>query len=73
MKTMKNAKYYIDLILISKHSKDEWKRIQREVDEWLHNCSEEERDEFTYSGAGETLYMMCTAIDNMERRTSPLH
>lgn len=64
---MKNAKYYIDLIFRNDHSKDEWIRIQEEVGEWIKNCSEAERDEFAYSGAGEMLYMTCTALDSFEK------
>ncbi len=65
MKTVKNARYYIDLIMQGRHSKEEWKRIDKEVEEWIKNCSEAEQDEFAYSGVGESLYMVCTAIDIM--------
>ncbi len=66
---MKNAKYYIDLIFQDgDHSDDEWKRIDKEVAEWIENCPEAERDEFAKSGAGEMLYMTCTAIELNESR-----
>ena len=64
---MKNAKYYIDLIFQNDYSKDEWKHIQKEVNEWIKSCSETERDKFANSGAGETLYMTCTAYENLEK------
>ena len=66
---MKDAKYYIKLILQSDHSYDEWKQIQEEVNEWINNCSEAECNEFTESGAGELLYMVCSAIDNIQKST----
>lgn len=59
---MKNARYYIELITGPKHTREEWVAIQKEVGEWFAGASEEEQHEFTYSGAGELLSMMCTAL-----------
>ena len=42
---------------------ERWLRINEEVQEALSVATEEEIEKFTDSGAGESLYMMCSGIE----------
>jgi len=42
------------------HTHEEWLVIYEEVMEWLKTCPPEQEEEFALSGAGETLYMICS-------------
>lgn len=57
---MKTAQYYIDLVFDHHHTDEEWHAIFEEVMEWLKTCPPDQEEEFALSGAGETLYMICT-------------
>ena len=60
---MKTAADDIEKILMHEYSDAEWLLLDAEVSEWFDNASEEEQQEFADSGAGETLYMVCSGID----------
>ncbi len=51
------------IIMESNLTDEEWLELDREVDEALSVASEEEEDEFVWSGAGESLYMICSGIE----------
>lgn len=49
-------------ILEKDHSHEEWFALEKEVDEYFEILPQELRDYFADSGAGETLYMICSGI-----------
>ena len=62
---MKDAQYYIDLIIDGKLNDDEWLALEKEVDEWWNHAPKEEQDLYSESGYGESLYMVCSGIRYM--------
>lgn len=52
----------IDEILKENHTFDEWLELEAEVNCYLAELTEEQQDYFADSGAGELLWMMCSAI-----------
>lgn len=53
----------IDNIIETNHTDAEWLRIQKELEAFLKELSEEELRYFAESGAGEALYMVCSGIN----------
>ena len=60
------ANKYIKTIMISRLSTEEWFAIEAEIDKFITSLPHELRDDindfFADSGAGECLYMMCSAL-----------
>lgn len=51
---------------------EKWLELDREVKEALSVASAKEEEEFTDSGAGEVLYMMCSGIEYFrDKRNAP--
>ena len=59
---MKTADYYIEKVLMHEYSDEQWLQLDEEIDRWREAVAPEERIEFAESGAGEMLYMICSAI-----------
>ena len=53
---------FIDEILKETHTFDEWLELEAEVNGYLAELTEEQQDYFADTGAGELLWMMCSAI-----------
>ena len=55
--------YYCNLISHTEgNDKETWKRIKAEVYKWFISATPEEQEEFTNSGYGEMLAMLCSAL-----------
>lgn len=52
-----------NLILFGEHSDEEWKEIDKMVDEELEKASEAEKEAFMDSGAGEALTQILEYMD----------
>ena len=62
MKISAQLDMFIDEILKEDHTFDEWLELESEVNCYLAELTEEQQDYFADSGAGELLWMMCSAI-----------
>ncbi len=61
---MYNLHDLIDVIIYADLSDDEWREIDKAVDELFKTSSQEEIDEFVESGAGETLDLILEFMEN---------
>lgn len=57
-------------IMLGKHSVQEWLKLDKEVDAAMKTATESEIQDFVDSGAGEELYMICSAIQNIEEKNN---
>ena len=57
-------------IIFGSHSPQEWLMLDREVDAAIKESTDDEVQEFVDSGAGEELYMICSAIRNIEEKNN---
>ena len=57
-------------IMLGKHSVQEWLKLDKEVDAAMKTATESEIQDFADSGAGEELYMICSAIRNIEEKNN---
>ena len=57
----------IDDIIEKDYTDDEWLELQKEVEAYQKELTEEEMLYFAESGAGEALYMACTGILSMRK------
>jgi hypothetical protein len=57
---MKTAEDFIDEILYKSNTLEEYELIKQELEVWFQTAPKEERDKFVFSGAGETLTMICS-------------
>lgn len=64
----KRMQELIDSIFCSDRPLDEWFALEKETEEYLKTVSKEELELFTDSGAGETLYMICSGLRYMEEQ-----
>ena len=63
MKRVKDAKYYINKVMIKEnHSKEEWLSLRNEIKEWLRDAPVEQKDQFIKSGAADCLAMICVRL-----------
>lgn len=58
------------VIMDSNLTDEEWLALDKEVKEALSIATEEEEEEFTDSGAGESLYMICSGIEYFRDKDS---
>ena len=59
----------IDSIFNPNHTTEEWFALEKEVNEYLKTLTDEQLEFFTASGAGETLYMVCSGLRFMAEPT----
>lgn len=57
-------------IMFGSHSPQEWLMLDSEVDAAIRESTDDEVQEFVDSGAGEELYMICSAIRNIEEKNN---
>lgn len=57
-------------IIFGSHSPQEWLMLDSEVDAAIKESTDDEVQEFVDSGAGEELYMICSAIRNIEEKNN---
>ena len=62
MKVPIKLEMMIDRILSGTHTDKEWLELEADVKSYLKSMSEEQKDYFAKSGAGEALYMICSGI-----------
>ena len=62
MERIKRADYYIEKVARYEYSDEDWLLLEKEIENWRKETSYEERIKFAESGAGEMLYMICSAI-----------
>lgn len=60
---MKRLKDYIEVILEGKHTGEEWRQINKDVDQVYKNATDEEKKEFEISGAADTLEMLIEYVE----------
>jgi hypothetical protein len=66
MKVPAKLDIFIDEILNGTHSYEEWLELETEVNAYLKELTDEQQDYFTNTGAGELLWMICSAIRNIK-------
>lgn len=49
------------VIMLNNHTREEWMRIEKEVEQAMKESTEAEVEDFVESGAGEILDMICEA------------
>ena len=55
-------KWYVSQIMDYDHSPEDWLSLEKEVNVYIKTVSKDDIEYYTYSGAGEVLYMICSGI-----------